>query len=79
MPPALRITFGTQNLGIIYGLLNLSRLSLKADFMRFTRLLAPSLDGFGVDLRPLRYVGVAIFEPLWSLLFHKPQGCARAT
>lgn len=42
MPPALRITFGTQHLGMIYGLL---------------------------------YVGVAIFEPLWSLLFQKTEGC----
>lgn len=42
VPPALRITFGTQHLGMIYGLL---------------------------------YVGVAIFEPLWSLLFQKTEGC----
>eukprot|EP00435_Cladocopium_sp_Y103_P034895 s1076_g9.t1 len=42
VPPALRITFGTQHLGMIYGLL---------------------------------YVGVAIFEPLWSLLFQKTDGC----
>lgn len=42
VPPALRITFGTQHLGMIYGLL---------------------------------YVGVAIFEPLWSLLFQKSPDC----
>eukprot|EP00913_Durusdinium_trenchii_P011179 g10500.t1 len=43
VPPALRVTFGTQHLGIIYGLL---------------------------------YVGVAVFEPLWGLLFQKPQNCS---
>eukprot|EP00439_Symbiodinium_sp_Y106_P062394 s1197_g9.t1 len=42
VPPALRLTFGTTHLGVIYGIL---------------------------------YVAVAIFEPIWSFLFKKPEAC----
>mmetsp|Transcript_45220 Transcript_45220/g.105468 ORF Transcript_45220/g.105468 Transcript_45220/m.105468 type:complete len:451 (+) Transcript_45220:45-1397(+) len=42
VPPALRLMFGTANLGVIYGIL---------------------------------YLAVAIFEPVWSFLFVKPDGC----
>eukprot|EP00928_Gymnodinium_smaydae_P022752 TRINITY_DN19002_c0_g1_i1.p1 TRINITY_DN19002_c0_g1~~TRINITY_DN19002_c0_g1_i1.p1 ORF type:complete len:461 (+),score=51.91 TRINITY_DN19002_c0_g1_i1:52-1434(+) len=43
VPPTLRLCFGTQDLGVIYGLL---------------------------------YFGVAISEPLWTLLFAKPAECS---
>jgi len=43
IPPALKFTFGSQHLGLIYGIL---------------------------------YVGVAISEPLWTMLFVKPSGCS---